>query len=88
MGLGKFATAAILGAFVAGCSMPVAQQRPVTVAAAPVSHEVPYRWTTGIAPQAHGDMVATFNKVGLKPGDYLWATTVPKEGDTRIVIDL
>jgi len=88
MELGKFATAAILGAIVAGCSMPVTQQRPVMVAEAPVSREVPYRWTTGIAPQAHGDMVATFNKVGLKPGDYLWATTVPKEGDTRIVIDL
>jgi len=88
MGLGKIAAAAILGALVAGCSMPVAR-KPATIAAQePVSHEVPYRWSTGTAPQAHGDMVATFNKVGLKPGDYLWAATVPKEGDTRVVIDL
>lgn len=88
MGFGKFATATILGALVAGCSMPPGQKPAVIAAKTPVSHVVPYRWTTGTAPQAHGDMVATFNKVGLKPGDYLWATTVPKDGDTRIVIDL
>ncbi len=88
MGFEKFATATILGAFVAGCSMPAGQKPAVIAAQALVSHEVPYRWTTGTAPQAHGDMVETFNKAGLKPGDFLWATTVPKEGDTRIVIDL
>jgi lipoprotein-anchoring transpeptidase ErfK/SrfK len=88
MSFGKFATATVLSAIVASCSMPVGQKPAIKVAAAPVSHEIPYRWTTGIAPHAHGDMVATFNKVGLKPGDFLWATTVPPEGDTRIVIDL
>jgi lipoprotein-anchoring transpeptidase ErfK/SrfK len=32
-------------------------------------------------------MVAEFGKVGLTPGQYLWATTVPTQGETRIVID-
>jgi hypothetical protein len=47
----------------------------------------PYHWTLGAAPKAHWDMVAEFGKVGLKPGEYLWAPSIPKEGDTQIVID-
>ena len=49
---------------------------------------VPYHWTQGAAPQAHKDMVAEFRKVGLKPGEYVWAASAPTEGDTRIVVDL
>jgi len=49
---------------------------------------VPYHWTQGAAPKAHWDMVAEFGKVGLRPGQYVWATNVPTEGDTRIVVDL
>lgn len=48
----------------------------------------PYHWTQGAAPKAHRDMVAEFGKVGLKPGEYLWATSKPVQGDTRIVVDL
>ena len=44
--------------------------------------------TQGNAPQAHKDLVATFNRVGLKPGEYVWASAVPAEGDPRIVVDL
>jgi lipoprotein-anchoring transpeptidase ErfK/SrfK len=33
-------------------------------------------------------MVATFGRAGLAPGQYLWAASVPKGGDTRIVVDL
>jgi lipoprotein-anchoring transpeptidase ErfK/SrfK len=47
----------------------------------------PYHWTQGAAPKAHRDMVAEFGKIGLTPGEYLWATSIPKEGETRIVID-
>jgi lipoprotein-anchoring transpeptidase ErfK/SrfK len=32
-------------------------------------------------------MVATFGRVGLKPGEYLWATSVPTDGETRVIID-
>lgn len=49
---------------------------------------VPYHWTQGAAPKAHWDMVAQFGTVGLRPGQYLWATTTPIDGDTRIVVDL
>ena len=56
--------------------------------APPVSNEVPYRWTLGNAPQAHKDMVAEFKRVGLKPGEYVWATAAPAAGDTRVVVDL
>jgi len=44
-------------------------------------------WTLGNAPQAHKDLVATFGKVGLNPGQYVWANEIPSDGDTRIVID-
>ena len=47
----------------------------------------PYKWTHGNAPQAHKDMVATFGKVGLAPGQYLWAASVPGEGEAKLVID-
>ena len=48
----------------------------------------PYHWTQGAAPKAHWDMVAEFRRVGLKPGDYVWASAVPAEGETRVVVDL
>ena len=60
--------------------------RPRTVQA-PKPQPVPYRWTLGAAPKAHRDMVAEFRRVGLKPGEYLWATSIPAAGETRIVID-
>jgi lipoprotein-anchoring transpeptidase ErfK/SrfK len=47
----------------------------------------PYQWTLGAAPKAHRDLVAEFGRVGLAPGQYVWAATVPAQGDTRIVID-
>ena len=49
--------------------------------------DLPYQWTLGNAPRAHQDMVATFGKVGLKPGQYLWASAIPSDGDTRVIID-
>jgi len=54
----------------------------------PVAQPVPYHWTQGAAPKAHRDMVAEFGRVGLKPGQYLWASSIPAEGDTRVVVDL
>ena len=48
----------------------------------------PYHWTQGAAPKAHLDMVTEFKKLGLKPGEYVWAATAPAAGDSRIVVDL
>jgi lipoprotein-anchoring transpeptidase ErfK/SrfK len=62
-----------------------AQAQP---AVQPQPQPPPYHWTQGAAPQAHRDLVAEFHRVGLKPGEYVWAATVPSEGDTRVVVDL
>lgn len=79
--------AAVSAAALAGCSTAPAPK--IAAAAAPVvsKSEVPYQWTLGNAPQAHKDMVAEFGKVGLRPGQYLWASAVPSNGDTRVIID-
>ena len=55
---------------------------------APAPQPPPYHWTQGAAPKAHRDLVAEFHTVGLKPGQYVWASSIPTEGDTRIVLDL
>ena len=75
-------------ATLAGCQTAPVPKSITANTPVPVSSEVPYHWTVGNAPQAHKDMVAAFGKVGLKPGEYVWASTLPTEGDTRIVADL
>lgn len=71
----------------AGCSTAPAPHRVAEAPPVRSSSEAPYAWTLGNAPKAHRDMVATFGKIGLKPGQYLWATSVPSEGETRVIID-
>lgn len=72
------------GAFLASCaSVP----GPVPQASAPEPHAIPYRWTTPLARRAHTDMVAAFGRVGLAPGEYVWASSLPKAGEARIIID-
>jgi lipoprotein-anchoring transpeptidase ErfK/SrfK len=70
----------------AGCATTPQPKVAVAPAALKVT-DPPYKWTLGNAPKAHKDMVATFRRVGLAPGQYLWATTVPKEGETRVIVD-
>jgi lipoprotein-anchoring transpeptidase ErfK/SrfK len=62
--------------------MKVAEAPP----AGPVSN-LPYKWTLGNAPQAYKDMAATFGRGNLKTGEYLWASSIPAEGETKVVID-
>jgi lipoprotein-anchoring transpeptidase ErfK/SrfK len=78
--------AAIGAALLAGCAMAPKVVHAPPPAPAPV--ELPYRWTQGNAPQAPKDAVALFGPLYMKPGEFKWATDVPKAGDTRIVIDL
>jgi lipoprotein-anchoring transpeptidase ErfK/SrfK len=82
----KFAIAAA-AASLAGCQTAPAPKLAQANAAGRASNEAPYHWTVGNAPQAHKDLVAEFGKVGLKPGEYVWAAA-PTEGDPRIVVDL
>ena len=71
----------------AGCSTAPPRVAVAPPPPKPAVAELPYRWTQGAAPQAYKDMVAGFGRKGLKTGEYLWASAVPAEGDTRIVID-
>jgi hypothetical protein len=78
--------ATVAGCLAACSTMPSRKVAEVAPAPKP-SNEVPYLWTLGNAPQGHKDMVAEFGRVGLKPGEYLWASSIPSDGETRIVID-
>ena len=70
----------------ASCAAPTA--RVAEPVAPPAPKQLPYRWTQGNAPQAHTDALAAFGRLALKPGDFRWAAEIPKEGETRVVIDL
>ena len=83
----KVAIAVALGAL-AACEATPGPRLASDDRRAPVADAVPYHWTVGNAPQAHKDMVAEFGKVGLKPGEYVWAAAAPMEGESRIVVDL
>jgi lipoprotein-anchoring transpeptidase ErfK/SrfK len=78
---------AAFAAMLASCQTAPPPQVAQPALPPPVKNELPYRWTQGNAPQAYQDMVAEFGRKGLKPGEYLWASAIPAEGDTRIVID-
>ena len=82
--------AASAASLLAGCETAPAPKLAVAKTSAPALNEAPYHWTLGNAPQAHKDMVAEFGRLGLKPGEYVWATATiaPAAGDTRIVVDL
>jgi len=84
----KWMIVAAAAATLAGCATAPSPKIAASAPAKPAASEVPYRWTQGNAPQAHKDLVAAFGKVGLKPGEYVWAGAIPAEGDTRIVLDL
>jgi hypothetical protein len=71
----------------AGCeNVPATKQ--VAVSTAPAPQPLPYRWTHGNSEKAHKAMLAAFGRGGLGPGQFVWAETVPAEGDPRVIIDL
>jgi lipoprotein-anchoring transpeptidase ErfK/SrfK len=87
--INKVSIVGLLAAALAGCETAPPPPRMAVNAPPPVNpNEVPYHWTVGNAPQAHKDMVAEFGKLGLKPGEYVWAAKTPAEGETRVVVDL
>ena len=81
----KWTVAAAAAALLASCS--TAPRRVAVAPPPPVSLELPYQWSQGAAPQAHKDAVALFGPLTLKPGEYNWAAEVPKDGETKVVID-
>ena len=82
-------TIAAAAALLAGCQTArkpeIAQTAPAV--APDLTGGLPYQWTLGNARRGYQDMIAEFGRNGLKPGQYLWAKSVPAEGDTRIIID-
>jgi lipoprotein-anchoring transpeptidase ErfK/SrfK len=83
----KWTFAVIAAAMLAGCATTPGNKVASSAPPAPKIIEPPYLWTQGAAPQAYKDMVAELGTKGLKPGEYVWASSIPTEGDTRIVID-
>jgi lipoprotein-anchoring transpeptidase ErfK/SrfK len=79
---------ALLSLALAACSQAPGLRPLASAPRTPVAQDIPYRWTQGNAPKAYKDMVATFGRRGLSPGEYVLAGAIPAEGDTRIVIDL
>lgn len=75
-------------AVLASCSTTKEAPAPVAAVAPPKKVELGYRWTNGFADKAREGAVAAFGATNLKPGDFLWAAAIPKEGDTRLVVDL
>jgi lipoprotein-anchoring transpeptidase ErfK/SrfK len=66
---------------------------PKTIAEAPpppspMVGQLPYRWTQGNASGAHRAAFVAFGPLALKPGEFRWVEDIPKEGETRIVVDL
>lgn len=76
-----------LGALLAGCSTAPRPQA-VAVATPPPPPASPYRWTQGDSAKSQQALVATFDKTAMKPGEYVWAAAIPKDGETRVVVDL
>jgi hypothetical protein len=88
--MNKYFKALGLTAFcaLAACTTaPQAVERPVA-AIAPKAQPLPYRWTQGNAPKSYEALKATFKRAWLKPGEYVWAEEIPKEGDPKVIIDL
>ena len=84
----KLLSTLVLGGalLLAGC-----ETAPVSVGpkvAAPEPQPLPYRWTHGNAEKARKAMIENFHRAWLNTGDFVWAETLPAEGDARVVIDL
>lgn len=82
-GLAGAALAILLAACSTTQAPPAAVPRPT-----PVPAPSPYRWTNGYSDKARAAAEAAFGSRAFKPGDFAWASKIPAEGETRIVVDL
>lgn len=82
----KWGVAATGAALLAACA--TAPRQVVVAPPPPEPKELPYKWTHGNAPKAYQEAVALFGPLTLKPGEYRWAPDIPKEGETKVVVDL
>ena len=80
----RLAPPILLAALLAACATT-----PTKVVEAPrpaPTAQLPYEWTNGFAPKATQQAKAQFGSLALKPGQYLWATSIP-EAPAKVVID-
>ena len=82
-----FVALAALAVVLGGCAT-APKPAAIVAAAPPVADVSPYRWTQGDSAKSHQAMVETFDKTGMKPGEFIWASSIPKEGETKVVVDL
>jgi len=87
VGISSAADATLFGLW-GGKQQQHPRPRPVVHSVRPAAQPVNYRWSLGAAPQAYRDMVAELGTRSLKPGHFIWADTIPDEGETRVVLDL
>ena len=80
-------TIVVAAVLLAGCSTAPPPQM-AEAPQPPAEPQLPYHWTQGAAPQAYKDMVAELGTKGMRPGQFVWASAIPPEGETRIVLDL
>ena len=82
----NIAVMAVSAALLASCSTGP-RQIAMAPPPAPARAELPYQWSQGDAPKAHADAVALFGPLALKAGEYKWAAEMPKEGDSKVIVD-
>ena len=88
MRIAALLTAAVASSL-AGCSaLPTSRPAAPVAAAVRVPQPPPYRWTQGAAPKAHRDMLMTFSRGGLAPGEFVWSNAAPAQGEAKVIIDL
>ena len=85
----KFLSALVLsGALALASCTTTPTVTPVAKAPEPVGQPLPYRWTHGNAEKSRKAMIETFHKAFLPTGEFVWAETMPTEGEPKIIIDL
>ena len=84
----KFLSALVLGSALLLASCDTVPTPAPVAPAAPVGQPMPYKWTVGNAEKSHKAMIAKFSRAGLAPGQFVWADTIPTEGDPKVIVDL
>ncbi|MEN3972930.1 L,D-transpeptidase family protein [Sphingomicrobium sp. XHP0235] len=77
-------------ALLAACSATPEPIVSAPVAEEPVGFVMPegYRWSHGHGPRSHAAMADTFGKKALAPNQFVWAETIPEDGEVKVVVDL
>ncbi|MCJ8191507.1 L,D-transpeptidase family protein [Sphingomicrobium aestuariivivum] len=87
----RFLALALPLGLAACASTPAPEPAPVVIAAPePEPFVMPegYRWSHGHGPAGHEAMVETFGVTEIAANEFVWADTLPAEGEPRVIVDL